>query len=298
MIAAAAALVLAATPPSGDPPRVLWRQGARSVWAEPCARQRGPDPDCTTLKLRTPGAPPVLLGSDYQPLRFGGAKVLWRDGSARRGPNVVVLGDHGGSAGCLDVFAIGSAGGQARVQRLTTCHGGASPVVLRRGRAGFDVRLDLLNFETTADAFTPGASVPVRWDGERFSLDLAAVRAERFDANDRELRRAAAFWCLQAFVTGPVGYDAVQPATLALLGLMLAGRADEAHAMLRATWPVAVTEVGGAVSAPQAPGLDAYWADLCAALTADPLWRELDLGHLPHADVILSGAAAAAAKRR
>ncbi|WP_305172884.1 hypothetical protein [Sphingomonas aurea] len=133
--------------------------------------------------------------------------------------------------------------------------------------------------------------LPVRWANGDFALDLPALirpapspaqANARVAAMTHELREWLAARQNPAVLYPPEAPSGTPITAKALVEAMLSGHADLARTMLDRSWP---RRNGGSPG-----GKERFWADLCHAVRAQPLWQRFGLGRLPHADLIVAGA--------
>ena len=288
MIGMVAALAL--SPSNAFTARPIWSSGARSVWSVPCTGPGDYDVGCAGAELRI-GDRRIRLGQGYLSQRVNGVRVLWARKPGQFGPDLVVLGNPGGSGGDADILTIRSMA-SGHVERLSFEDADTTRVTVHRGRAAFDLEYAIGAFPTGAHASRVDVPIPLVWTGKSFDVDFMTLKNRIFDEEDMRVRRATVTQVMTDALavdedhSGDVQVAAVQ----ALAGLMLSGRADLAHVVLREAWP---RDPNADETSTKLPGAEPFWAALCGAITRETLWTRFDLARLPHADLIEAGARSA-----
>jgi len=264
-----------ATPKS----RLLWFQGDRSVWAVPCPPREDFDADCKAIEV---GAGKTTTGPIIDPdYGFASVHLLWKQAIAGVGPDLIVEGDSGGSAGYLDVYGI-TFGPAPHMQRLAGGHY-FNPVPVRTlaGLPHFELGFAIENFDGAPDAATAVVALPIHWKGHALDLDMQALSARKFDANDLASARLRAARELRHFLKVGSAQATTQFMAETMLRLSLSGHADKAHAFLQAVWPHAQNRKAA---------VETEWRSFCRAVTRQEAWRDYRLSQIPNAAILLAGA--------
>ena len=204
-------------------PHRIWSSGARSVWAVPCVGPGDYDAGCAAAELRV-GSRKTRLGQGYL---SNGVRVLWARTPGCSGPDLVVLGDGGGSGGDADILIVRSTA-SGHVERLSFEDADMTRVTVRDDRAAFNLEYDIAAFPAGAHASRVHVPVPLIWTGKDFDVDFAALKRRSFDEEDLRVRSATVTQVMADALAvdtddrGNVQVAAVQ----ALAGLMLSGHAD------------------------------------------------------------------------
>lgn len=264
----------------------LWRGKGGEVRVVACPPGGDTDAYCRALAVTT-ATRTIRLGGGYMSL-----KTLWQRDGARSGPDVLVLGDFGGSGGDADLFAV-TLTPEVHVTKWT---GERFDIVAVRP-GGPALRLTLpFDIEYFNDAPHAGVIIlplPVIWSGNGLVLDRRALTAghvSRRSSDPAVMRRELRAWVSERLPHGrdhPKDPDAYTQASVErLVGLMLSGHADQARRMLDRNWP---QRLDGREILPG--GEDRFWSAICRAVVTHHLWRTFGPAGIPHADLIQRGAA-------
>jgi hypothetical protein len=273
---------LAEPKPSG----LLWQRPGTSLARAACT-SRDAGPDCQAIDLRQHDVV-RRLGGGYMRVR-----LVWSGRSRAGSPDALIIGEHGGSGGSGDLFAV-TAGRRVVVRKLA----GERLAGLRAGgRSGglhLDLPFDVEYFNGAPHAGARIVPIPTIWREGDFSADIPAlVRAPMASRQmafvELAVQQELANWAAEAYPSSrlfPPQSRNGTPVTLqAMLDLMLTGHADQAQLLLHRAWPPALGRSDGKLA-----GAEAYWTALCRAVLRNPLWTRLGLDRLPHVDVIRAGA--------
>jgi hypothetical protein len=235
-----------------------------------------------------------LVGEGY-----ASVDLIWQRRAGAAGPDLVVRGNSGGSAGDADIFALDFAHGTVRKLNLNrgdtvTASGGDGPLRL-------EVPFVVGYFNGAPHAQDTVVAVPFVWVDGDLRLDIDALAARPFSQGELRFRELAVreelthraqnlFPATTLYVSGPHPQGGTPVTVYALLDLILAGRADAARTLLHRAWPWRYD--GGRVPY---GGEDAFWASLCRAISQREHWRKFGFDRLPHADLIEASARAPAA---
>jgi hypothetical protein len=258
--------------------RLLWSQGDRSVWAMPCPAKGDVDADCEAIEARAGKTTAGPTDPDYGYLPS--VHVLWKQAVAGIGPDLIVEGDSGGSAGYLDVYGI-TFGPTPHMQRLASGHFYPPAVRALAGLPHFELGFAIEGFDGADDAATPVTGLPIHWNGHALDLDMQALPARKFDAKDLASARLRAARELRHFLTVGSSQATTQFMVETMLRLSLSGHADKVHAFLEAVWPRAKNRKAA---------IETEWRSFCRAVTRQEAWRDYRLSRIPNADVLLAGA--------
>ncbi|TCM21741.1 hypothetical protein EDF56_101410 [Novosphingobium sp. PhB165] len=273
----------------------IWQRGNDAIVVAPCPSDGDSDDYCRAVEV-TQGAQATPLGAGYMDV-----KLLWASRSPDTTPSVVVLGDSGGSGGEGDLFVVGF-DQRLTIRKLSGERMDSVVVRTDRDSPRFALPFDIEYFNGAPHAAPAIVMLPVRWaedeQGGDFALDPAVMTdpppsrrelASRLTAIQGELRG----WAQDkdpAYPLYPRQESALgTPVTVqTLANLALSGHSDLARELLHLAWPENRAKNGNPSN-----GEEAFWADLCGSIANHPLWKRLALEHLPHADLILAGAAEA-----
>lgn len=272
-------------------PGELWQHGKSSIETVRCAPdRRDASEHCLAIRVAS-GTSHVLAGDGYE-----WVDLLWTRKPGRTGPDVVVLGNAGGSGGIADLIAI-SFSPHPKLWKIPVAPGDA--VTLRSGKKAVCLNLPFgigrLNGASHAD--TTYVSIPVCWSSGAFVLDDKALAARRFTDDDLRFRDVAirhelGWVAAEAFPANafyPVKSTKGTPITIrALADLMLTGHADVARDLLHRNWPRTHEDRRIPMR-----GEDRFWALLCRNIIQHHDWTFFHLDRLPHAEVIAEGAKSA-----
>jgi len=260
-------------------PRLLWFQGDRSVWAVPCPAKGDIDADCEAIEARAGKITTGPTDPDYG--YMPSVHVLWRQAVAGIGPDLIVEGDSGGSAGYLDVYGI-TFGPAPHLQRLASGHFD-DPVTVKTvaGLPHFELGFAIEGFDGASDAATPVTELPIHWNGHALDLDIKALLAHKFDAKEFASARLRAARELRHFLNVGSSQATTQFMVETMLHLSLSGHADKAHALLEAVWPAARN---------RKVAVETEWRSFCRAVTRQEAWRDYRLSRIPNMDLLSAGA--------
>jgi hypothetical protein len=276
-----------------QPLGTLWSDGKSSIEIVPCTPSMDWDRWCRGISLRHNGKL-ERLGEGYILV-----DLLWRNAGDVNGPDAVVRGNSGGSAGDSEIFAVDVSHGLA-TRKLAMERGDEARAIAGPGPLRIALPFLVGYFNGAPHAQDTIVLVPFRWADGDFRLDAAALAGRSFSPDELQFRELAVREELQRRVQdlypattlylpgAGVSARGGTPVTVyALLDLMLAGRADEARALLHRAWP------RGSEGGPFG-GEDAFWAGLCRKVVGREDWRKFGFDRLPHADLIDAAARAQA----
>ncbi|WP_260925729.1 hypothetical protein [Novosphingobium sp. 9] len=280
-LALLAASVTFATPPTAQ---VLWQHGSDALLTTRCPPGGDIDETCKAIALRHAGQE-TLIGAGYMTTR-----VLWSRPPGGAGPDVIVLGDDGGSGGDGDLLAVTFSDSAAPVvKRLRGERIDAAKVTPSPDGPRISLAFDIEYFNGAPHAGAALVPLPLVWRDGDFALDPKALttrpmRSADLDRRERAVARELTQWThgtpeTQSLYPGP-SFSGTPVTVQTLVELMLSGHAKEADALLRRAWP-------------QRAGRQAFWADLCRAVVTQPYWQRFALARLPGADLIAASARAA-----
>lgn len=285
-------LAPASAPAAPQPLGTLWRHGGDAVLVTPCPPTVDGDASCRALAVRHAGAV-TPIGAGYIVTR-----LLWMRMPHTRGPDVLVRGDWGGSGGNADIFAVTFAPRLAVRAWKGDRHDEVEGRTVR-GALHVDLPFNIEFFNGASHADVTIVPIPMRWDGDDLAVDFGALIRPPLSPDERAFRELAirselgrwasdAFPAKRLFPPEVTIAHATTPVTVrALAELMLSGRADAAHALLHSAWPASFERNDVKMG-----GEEAFWKALCSRLVSHPLWRSARLGRLPHAELIVTAAAA------
>ncbi len=274
-----------------QPLGTIWQNGRDAVVVTPCPPGGDTDAYCRAVEVRQ-GEKVTPLGAGYMVVT-----PLWAASSPASAPNVVVLGDSGGSGGFGDLFVISLTPKLAirrlqgeRMDSVTVRSDGTSPA--------FELPFDIEFFNGAPHAGVVIVKLPVRWkvgpQGGDFAPDFSAMvgpspSAEQLESRAAAMRQELDEWARDSHAVTrlyPPEAGSGTPVTVqTLTDLVLSGHADLARDLLHRAWP---HNAGHRLE-----GENAFWAALCTDIAHHPLWKQLSLDQLPHAELIV-----AATKRR
>ncbi len=268
------------------PPGVIWQGKGAAIETRPCLPGGDHDESCRSLWLRSAGM--------IRPLGAGYMSVarLADHGDVPGDPDLVIVGNDGGSGGDGDLFAIRF----GAMLRIDTLRGERFTAIrVTHAHDGLRVMLpfDIEYFNGAAHAGAVIVPLPVRWRAGRPMADVAAMTRAPTSAADllaREtgVRRELAAWATDVGATldlyPPEARFGTDTTLQAMATLILSGRADVARAMLHRAWPRRPS------STIALGGEDSFWRAICRAMVGQPLWRRFALDRLPHADMVARAA--------
>jgi hypothetical protein len=269
-----------------QPLGVLWHKGNAAILVTSCKTEIGDDPFCHGLALRK-GGKVRQLGGGY--LR---ARLLWSRKAGGAGPDVLVLGESGGSGGYGELFAVTfspkPAVAEYSEERLDMVEADPSAGPLR-----LTLPFDIEYFNGAPHAGAVIVQIPTIWRNGDFAADMPALLARHFSASEIDfrvlaLREELAGWAEDAYPAGslyPPQSSGGTPVTVrALLEMILSGHADQARMLLHNAWPRSHQRTDRPLG-----GEEAFWKALCQGVVREPLWKRLRLSRLPHADIVEGG---------
>ena len=266
----------------------LWGTGKDLVQAVKCPA--GGDIDavhCLAIQVRSATGTSVV-GQGYTQV-----KVLWQGRSAKGRPDVVLLGDYGGSSGLSDLYAIGFSPALA-VWKLGVAPGEA--VTVDRGQPSLciDLPFAIGGFNQAPSAAVTIVPIPVCWSSGGFALDKTALLARSYPQEDLRFRSLAIRselrrWAQDVYPATdvyPIRTTGGTPVTAGgLADLILSGHADIARQMLHGNWP----SIQGRQDISMG-GEARFWAALCRGIVDNQDWQRFQLDGLPHADLVETAA--------
>jgi hypothetical protein len=288
-------LLAAAAQPAGartlpQPLGPLWTNGAAALEVTACTPSPDHDGYWRGIALRRRGRL-ERIGEGYLTV-----DLLWTRKRGGSGPALFVRGSNGGSGGDGDLFAIDPAR-RIGVQKLSWTR--ADTVTVRRDPARLRLEAPFVVgfFNGAPHAGDTLVPLPLVWAGGAFRLDLAALTARRWSAAEIEFRRLAmrqelGRWAADVYPADrlypPQAQSGTEVTAKALADLILTGHADLARTLLDEAWPRSLVGDGGKIG-----GVDAFWSGLCAVIVRNQAWRSFGLDRVPHASLVLAGAARA-----
>jgi hypothetical protein len=275
-----------------QPLGTLWTDGKASVEVLPCEPHANYDVHCRGFGLRRDGKLD-RVGEGYMSV-----DLVWKRRSGAAGPDLVVRGNSGGSAGDADIFALDLARGTVR--KLSLNRGDTVTASPAPGPLRLEVPFVVGYFNGAPHSQDSVVAVPFTWADGDLRLDVEALARRTFSPGELRFRELAVREELRhrvqdlspataLYLSGSHPQGGTPVTVHALLDLMLAGRADAARALLHRAWPWRYD--GG-----RTPygGEEAFWADLCRAVSQRDDWRKYGFDRLPHADLIEAAARAPA----
>lgn len=289
LLLAVSVATLAGAQPLGQ----IWTNGRGSVVVTTCPPGGDTNDTCRAVEVRRG---PVIdkLGGGYIEVN-----VLWTRPPGASGPDLLIFGDDGGSGGDGDLFAVTltPAFGVRKFsgERMTSAavHPGPHGEPLK-----VDLAFDIEFFNGGSHADATIVPLPVQWQRGDFALDLKRLTGRTFSPGEldfqalairSELDRWSQDYDPTARLFPPESRFGSPVTVRALVGMMLAGHADQARQLLDRSWPSSPGRTDRKLG-----GEGAFWSALCTAVVRHPLWQRFDIGRVPHADLIDAGAKAAA----
>jgi hypothetical protein len=267
----------------------LWHQGKDSIAVVPCEPGRSDDPDhCLALQISN-GTNRSIIGDGY-----AWARLIWARKPGQNGPDVVAIGDKGGSSGGAELIAV-SLSPRPAIWKRDVAPSDLVSVVPGHKTLCLGLPFGIGRFNGASNAETTYVSIPVCWSAGRFVLDSKALAAQSFPDGDLRFREVAIFYELNRWSSDlfpatnlyPNNKGLATPVTVrALADLMLSGHADVAHQILHRNWPKTREHLDVAMG-----GEKEFWTALCRLITQNPNWGYFHLDQMPHADVISHAAA-------
>jgi len=271
-----------------QPPEPIWKSGPDSIVVTSCAPGGDHDDSCRAVELRR-GDNIVPLGSEFQ-----SATLLWSRHPGQTGPDALVRGDFGGSGGLADLFAV-TVTPSLSIRKLS---GERMDELVAQPGPG-PLRLTLpFDIEMFNGAPHGGATIvrlPIQWSGGDFSVDLAALTHRALSQDELDFRALAVKaeldqWAQDVYpapsLYPPKARSGTPVTVQALAELMLSGHADQARQLLHRAWPRSHERTNSPLG-----GEDGFWTALCQSVVGNASWKRFDLGRLPQADRIRTGAA-------
>ena len=265
----------------------LWKNASGSVILTECPAGGDHDEKCREVSIES-GGRVLSLGSGYTRVT-----VLWSQKSKGAEPDVLVLGDYGGSGGRADLFAIhlspNTSFRKLSGERFDTVAVRAVP-----GSLHLSLPFDIEYFNGAPHAGAIIVPLPAIWTGDDFAIDLDELTSRSYSKGELDFRELAMREELEAWARDKFPASRLYPpearygtpvTATALLEMMLSGHADQARSLLDRAWPTQWDHgdqpVGGKAD---------FWAALCRAVMSEQSWARFNLARLPHADLIRSGA--------
>lgn len=282
----AAWLIVGVGSASAGPQRlgVIWQHGNRAIVVTECPPGGDHDEWCRSVAVRV-GSETRRLGSGYLAV-----SILQQGGRNR--PDVLVLGDMGGSGSDGSLFAVTFAP-RLSVRQLSGERIGSVVTQPRSQPFAFNLPFNIEYFNNAPHAGVVIVPIPISWTGGDFALDMATLTHRQMsrktmDRRAMMIRRDFDRWVADVGPTSrlypPQPAYGTSGAAHALTELILSGHADQARRLLHERWPRGSggRRLGGEV---------AFWSGLCHAIVEHPWWSRFRMKRLPHADLVLVGAA-------
>ena len=265
--------LIAPAPPFGS---VIWEKGRQRVVVVACASEAEPDPSlgpCFDLRLEGPGSVITTRGG------YVAVGVIWKNPGGAPGPDVILRGDPGSSDGCVDTF-VARFEPRLVVERYQSCHeAGMTPLSMRPDGPDLTLNFDLTMFNGS-DAASPGAPLPLFWNGWRFEIETLRLRRAAAPVDEAALRSELAAQAPQRGLAYPQNVTLTEQA---LMRFILAGRVEAAQGLLQRVWPMSGPYAGD-------ESREAFFSDLCAAMLHAPLWRRFDMDRMDFAPKVRAAA--------
>ena len=243
-------------------PRELWSSGSHSIWFTNCANV---GPSC--LEVR--GTKTVKLADGYW-----SARVLWKQVKPGVGPDVLLVGETGGSAGIYDLYAL-TFGRSISVAKLEGDHSTVINIGTDNGLPTLEFGYSLGNFNNASNGATTVVRIPIRWVQSKFEVDRKLLLSRVPSASDLARWHPLAANELAASLDGRFG--GTPTLGEALLRLTLSGHATEAKNYLLEIWPHSIDRITAA---------NALWGEFCFAVAYNLNWKQLGLDQIPEAHLI------------
>lgn len=250
----------------------------------PCKNYPDAGDPCLAVEVQS-GRTKTTVGAGYSQV-----KRLWVRKPSASGPDVLLLGDFGGSGGNADLLALSFSGG-LRVRKISGERVEAVTVESPQTPLRFDLPFAIGFFNGAPNAGTTIVPLPMRWVDGDFALDRKHLIARSFPPEDLRFRELAVQselhqWASDSYpaerLFPPMAPSGTPVTVQALADLMLAGHADIARAILHKGWPRS--------SGQPMEGEDAFWAALCKVMVKNDLWQRFDLARVPNASLIEAAA--------
>ncbi len=273
---------------AAQPPGPLWSSRTASIVVTLCPPGGDHDDTCRAVEVRR-GSRVERIGGGYMV-----ATLLWQRTPGHDGPDLLIRGDDGGSGGEGDLIAV-TLGSSIDVRRLTGGRIDGITVADPHGRFAFSLPFGIGYFNGAPNAGETDVPLPIIWRDGDFALDLPALTSRTFSREELHFRRLAVQrelndWQQDDYASGrltmPRQAKDTEVTATALAELMLSGHADLAIDLLRGAWPGSRDDIRRPIG-----GEAAFWSALCQAIVRHDYWRRFGLARLPHADLILAGAA-------
>lgn len=282
----ASATASAAPQPFG----LLWEKGHASILVTHCRTEIGIDPLCHGMELQQ-GGTITRLGRGYLQ-----TKVLWKRPPGGTGPDVLVLGDNGGSGGLGDLFAVTLA--PMSIQKLSGERMTETEVDRSAASLPLKLNFDIEYFNGASHAQATIVRIPTIWRHGNFAVDLPALTSRDFSKDEIDFRVLAVASELDRWADARYPADVLYPPDFAsngtpvtvqaLADLILAGHAFQAREVLSRAWPHSHERTDLRMG-----GEQLFWQALCRAIVRHPLWQHFGLDRLPEAGIVKAAAAAA-----
>jgi hypothetical protein len=269
----AALLVPVCAAHADQPLGPLWQRGGNAIVVTACPPGGDSDSSCRGLAARR-GTQTMTLGAGYIV-----GKLLWAGQSSAVSPDVVILGDDGGSGGEGDLIAVTFVD-PIRIRRLRGERMDSATVRRAADRLHLTFPFNIEYFNGAPHAGVSIVPLPIVWSHDDFMVDLPALtkRPAITDADERSIGRELRAWA-RAKRSGSMDAGTTGTVT-ALTTLMLSGRSEGARKLLHSQWPKDFR------------GETAFWNSLCAAIIRHPWWTRFALRRIPDASRIVAASRA------
>jgi hypothetical protein len=200
------------------------------------------------------------------------AKVLLSDPRGK-GPQLIfaAIDDGNGGGGAIITFDPHE---KTKLNRLAVDEVESVQVRIKGGEPAFDQPFQISNFRSGGHYGSGYATVPVIWQAGHYVLDFKAVGETKFSDQAVGRLKQAVGVQIRAGLAVHSDQKSFGDVAKSLMPMIVSGHADQARSVLDQAWPA------------NTPGKDQLWNDLCAAAAHHPLWRELNMHRLPHADLV------------
>lgn len=269
----------------------VWQRGSNSVVVSQCSDAVDALGSCKSFIAHS-GSHMIRLGEGY-----AATKVLWKARHKRPfAPDVILLGDFGGSGGNSDLIALTFAR-KPIVKTLSEDRLDGTRVREVHGRAIISIPFNVEFFNGMPHAGASLIPLPITYDGKDFVLDIQALTSSHYSKREWQKRKRQMALEFSEWMAASLPTSRLYPpmatttrhgtvSTVETLGfLMLTGHADQARQLLHANWP----------HAPRPPhkrlgGEQEFWNGLCFSLANHPYWKRFHLGRIPQSTAILQAA--------